>query len=69
MSFYIGWRIRRNKAEDFGLPPKSEELKVPPRRAKRHRRKKSWIDETGRRSDPTDETGTRSDPTEIERRS
>ena len=43
----------RNKAEELILPQESEDLKVPPRRAKRHRRKESWIDETGRRSDPT----------------
>ena len=43
------------ESEELRTPPKSKELKVPPRRAKRHRRKESWIDETGPRSNPKNE--------------
>ena len=42
----------RNKAEELIIPQESEELDYC-RGAKRHQPKESWIDETGRRSDPT----------------
>ena len=49
--FYIGWK-RRDEAEELIIPQESEELDYR-RGAKRHQPKKSWIDETRRRSDPT----------------
>ena len=61
VSFYIGEKKRSRRIEyrreERGIEStteRSEELKVPPRRAKHHRRTESWIDETGRRSDPTE---------------
>ena len=50
--FYIGRRIRRSKAEELRLPPRSEEFGIPPRGDK----EKSWSDWTGRRNDPRNET-------------
>ena len=43
VSFYTGWRRR---AEEFGIPPRSEESPLGD----------SWSDGTGRRGDPRNET-------------
>ena len=51
--YYIGWRTRRNKAEELRTPSRRAKNLDYRRRAKRHHPKESWIDEIGRRSDPT----------------
>ena len=52
MFCFIGWRIRRSKAEELRLPLRSEEFGIPPRGEE----EKSWSDWTGRRNDPRNET-------------
>ena len=78
MSFYIGWRVRRSKAEELILPPRGEELRTPPKSEEFESTAKESeasppegeLNRRDRgRSDPTDETGRRSDLTENERRS
>ena len=53
MSFSYKMENKAEKGKKMDITARSDDLKVPPRKAKRHHAKESWIDETGRRSDPT----------------